>query len=89
MAQEQTGRYKSLISNTLLFGLSTFGSKMLVVLLMPIYTRHLSPEAYDGGYYFRHLQPHCSHHLPCVHEAVIRFGLEKEVRRRDVVPPPC
>ncbi len=85
MAQEQTGRYKSLISNTLLFGLSTFGSKMLVVLLMPIYTRHLSPEAYGM---VDIISGTCNLIVPiislCVHEAVIRFGLEKEVRRRDV-----
>ncbi len=85
MAQEQTGRYKSLISNTLLFGLSTFGSKMLVVLLMPIYTRYLTTEAYGM---VDIISGTCNLIVPiislCVHEAVIRFGLEKGVRRRDV-----
>ncbi len=85
MAQEQTGRYKSLVSNTLLFGLSTFGSKMLVVILMPIYTRHLTPEAYGM---VDIISGTCNLIVPiitlCIHEAVIRFGLEKGIRRRDV-----
>lgn len=35
-------RYKKLFSNTLIFGIGTFASKLLVFLLMPIYTAVLS-----------------------------------------------
>lgn len=38
--------YRKLISNTLLFGISTFGSKFLTFLLTPLYTRILSSAEY-------------------------------------------
>ena len=39
-------RYKKLLSDTVIFGLGTFGSKLLVFLLMPLYTAYLSTEQY-------------------------------------------
>jgi len=79
------GRYRSLVSNTLLFGLSTFGSKLLPFLMMPLYTRVFS----TGEYGLRDLLiASCNLMVPiislCIHEAVIRFGMEKETRRKDV-----
>ena len=38
--------YRKLISNTVLFGISTFGSKFLSFLLTPFYTRILSSAEY-------------------------------------------
>lgn len=32
-------KYKKLISNTIIFAISTFSSKVLVFLLMPLYTK--------------------------------------------------
>ncbi len=40
------GRYKRLLSNTLILGAGTFLSKVLVFLLMPLYTSILSTEQY-------------------------------------------
>lgn len=40
-------RYKKLFSNTLVLGLGTFGSKLLVFLLMPLYTALLSTSQYS------------------------------------------
>ncbi len=40
-------RYKKLFSNTLILGIGTFGSKLLVFLLMPFYTAWLSPAEYS------------------------------------------
>ena len=39
-------RYQKLISNTALFGISTFASKFLTFLLTPFYTRVLSSAEY-------------------------------------------
>ncbi len=39
-------RYKKLFVDTIVLGLGTFGSKLLVFLLMPLYTALLSPEQY-------------------------------------------
>ena len=36
------GKYKRLLSNTAILGAGTFASKVLVLLLMPVYTRLLS-----------------------------------------------
>lgn len=35
-------KYTTLISNTIIFALGTFGSKLLVFLLMPLYTSVLT-----------------------------------------------
>ena len=39
-------KYKKLISNTVIFAIGTFSSKVLVFLLMPLYTTVLSNEEY-------------------------------------------
>ena len=39
-------RYKKLISNTLILGAGTFASKVIVLLMMPLYTSILSPEQF-------------------------------------------
>ncbi len=40
-------RYKKLFSNTVVLGLGTMGSKLLIFLLMPLYTALLSPAQYS------------------------------------------
>ena len=40
-------RYQKLFSNTVILGLGTFGSKLLVFLLMPLYTSWLSTSEYS------------------------------------------
>ena len=42
----QKGKYNYLAKNTILFTISNFGSKLLVVLLVPLYTRILSTADY-------------------------------------------
>ena len=39
-------RYKNLVSNTLILGAGTFASKVIVLLMMPLYTLILSPEQF-------------------------------------------
>ena len=41
------GKYKKLLSNTAILGLGTFASKILVFLMMPIYTRILASDEFS------------------------------------------
>jgi len=78
-------RYKKLISNTIIFGIGTFGSKMLVFLLMPLYTRVLTSS--DYGIVDLIIQT-SNLLIPIVSlgiaNGVIRFGLDKSVKKSDV-----
>lgn len=78
-------RYKKLISNTIIFGIGTFGSKVLVFLLMPLYTRVLTSS--DYGVVDLIIQT-SNLLIPIVSlgiaNGVIRFGLDKSVKKSDV-----
>ena len=78
-------KYKRLISNTVIFAIGTFSSKVLVFLLMPLYTRVLT----DAEYGVTDLIVQTGNLLlPLVSlgiiNAVIRFGLDRQVRKSDV-----
>lgn len=79
-------KYRKLITNTLLMALGTFSSKILVFLLMPLYTRVLSTEDYgtvDLLVQMSNLM------LPLVSlgilNAIIRFGLDRSSEKSDVL----
>lgn len=78
-------RYKKLVLNTLIFGIGTFSSKILVFLLMPIYTSILAPADYSV---VELVTGTANFMIPivavCIGEGVIRFGLESTVRKDDV-----
>ena len=85
MADRAGSKYQRLASNTLLFGLSRFGSSLLPFLMVPLYTRVFTHEQYG----LRDLLTASANLIIpiisiCIHEAVIRFGLEKGRRRSDV-----
>ena len=78
-------KYKFLISNTGLFFISTFSSKFLVFLLMPIYTAVLSPDQFNAADLVTQtanlLIPLVSFGIP---NSIIRFGLDKNYSKRGV-----
>ena len=78
-------KYKFLISNTGLFFISTFSSKFLVFLLMPIYTAVLTPEQFNAADLVTQtanlLIPLVSLGIP---NSIIRFGLDKKYSKRGV-----
>ena len=78
-------RYKRLASNTVLFAISTFSSKALVFLLLPLYTRVLSKS--DFGAVDLIIQA-ANLLIPVVTvgvlNAVIRFGLDKKYDKKAV-----
>ena len=78
-------KYKFLISNTGLFFISTFSSKFLVFLLMPIYTAVLTPDQFNAT----DLVIQTANLLiPLVSlgisNSIIRFGLDKNYSKSGV-----
>ena len=43
---QKNNRYKKLLTNTLVLGIGTFGSKVMTILLMPLYTNYLTNGEY-------------------------------------------
>lgn len=78
-------KYKKLIYNTFIFGIGTFGSKILVFLLLPLYTRVLTNT--DYGIVDLVIQT-SNLVIPIVSigitNAVIRFGLDNNVNKSHV-----
>lgn len=78
-------KYKKLAFNTIIFGIGTFGSKILVLLLTRLYTKHISPadmytkEMLETMVLF--LQPIFTFALQ---EYMIRFGLDKRYNKKEV-----
>lgn len=79
-------KYRRLFSNTLIFAIGTFGSKLLVFFLMPLYTNVLSDAEYGISDL---LQQSANLLVPLVTfgitDAVIRFGLDRKVRNSEVL----
>ncbi|MBQ8961849.1 MAG: polysaccharide biosynthesis C-terminal domain-containing protein [Ruminococcus sp.] len=79
-------KYKKLAFNTVVFAIGSFGSKILVLLLTRLYTKHLSPvdsgvkELIEPTALF--LQPIFTFALQ---EYLIRFGLDKHYDKRQVL----
>ncbi|MFU0833252.1 MAG: hypothetical protein ACFWUC_10020 [Oscillospiraceae bacterium] len=80
-----TNSYQKLLSDTFLFSISTFGSKILIFLLTPFYTHILSESEYGITDLFIQTGNFL---LPIVSagilDAVIRFGLEKETNKKSI-----
>lgn len=78
-------KYTALISNTIIFALGTFGSKLLVFLLMPLYTSVLTTAEYGAMDVVVNVSNML---LPLVivsiNDGVIRFGMDHAYKRRDV-----
>ena len=78
-------KYKKLLTNTLLFAISSFGSKVLVYLMMPLYTNILSPEEYG---IVTNIQDTSQLLLPLacmgIANAIIRFGLDSACDKKAV-----
>lgn len=82
---EKMNKYDTLLSNTKIFAIATFSSKLMVFLLMPLYTRLLSPA--DYGIMDIIVQT-ANLIVPIafisISEAVIRYGLDKNTKKSDV-----
>lgn len=79
-------KYKKLISNTAILGIGTFGSKILVFLLLPLYTAYLSTEQYGTADIITQsanlLMPLMAIGIV---DAVFRFTLDRNLDKRNVL----
>lgn len=79
-------KYKKLLSNTVIFAIGTFSSKILVFLLMPFYTWALTTDEYGTADLITQTGNLL---LPLITlgivNGIIRFGLDKSVRKDDVL----
>lgn len=86
MERTSDGKYKYLAKNTLLFTISSFGSKILTFLLVPLYTAVLSTSDYGIAdvitatsgvfFYFAALS---------IHDAVLRFAIDRQEKQEEVL----
>lgn len=78
-------QYKRLLSNTFLFAIGTFSSKILVLLMLRFYTGILSPDEMGVAELIIKttsiLYPIVS---LCIGQAVIRYGLENKQQKTDI-----
>lgn len=78
-------KYLKLITNTLIFAISNFSSKLLVFLLVPLYTRVLTPDDYGVADIIINTSNLIIPFVALsISEGVIRFGLDKSVKKSDV-----
>ncbi|QUG40598.1 polysaccharide biosynthesis C-terminal domain-containing protein [Psychrobacillus sp. INOP01] len=79
-------RYKKLIANSVIFGIGNFGSKIILILLVPLYTFYLSSSEYGT---LDIITITTSMLLPfislSIYEAVLRFVMDKNISIQSVV----
>ncbi len=85
MAEKKPNKYKNLFSNTLIFAIGSFSSKILVLLLVPIYTYYMTDAELGMNDVIVQI---ANWLLPVITltiaEAVIRFGLDKATDKKSV-----
>lgn len=78
-------KYKRLMSNTFVFAIAAFASKLLVFLMTPFYTRVMNTQDYGVADV---LVQTCNLLIPFatigINNAIIRFGLEKSSSKKGV-----
>jgi len=79
-------KYKKLITNTAVLALGTLGSKILVFLLMPLYTRLLTSAQYSTADI---ISQTANLLIPLIslgmYEAVFRFAMDKDIKSEKVL----
>jgi O-antigen/teichoic acid export membrane protein len=79
-------KYKKLVGNSMLFGIGNFGSKIILILLVPLYTFYLSTSEYGT---IDIITTTTSMLLPLVslsiYEAVLRFVMDKDTSVQSVL----
>lgn len=79
-------KYKNLFKDTFIFAIGSLGSKAILFLMVPLYTNYMTDEDYgtaDLVFTFSQFI------IPCISlvifDAVIRFGLSKNVKKENVL----
>ena len=79
-------KYKLLIKDTFVFALGSLGSKLILFFLVPLYTNFLTTSEYGKA---ELVNTFSSLVIPfsalTINEAVIRFGLMKDIKKENVL----
>ena len=79
-------KYKSLAKNTIIFAIGSIGSKLILFLLVPLYTNCMTTDEYGvADLVFTVGQILIPFLSAGIFSAVIRFGISKETRHQDVL----
>lgn len=79
-------RYKSLLKDTLIFALGNMGTKLILFLMVPLYTNYMSDAEYGiADLVFTIAQLIAPFLSMVIFDAVIRFGLSDHERKEDVL----
>lgn len=79
-------RYKALLKDTLIFGLGSLGTKLILFLMVPLYTNFMSDAEYGiADLVFTVAQLMAPFISAVIFDAVIRFGLSENERKEDVI----
>lgn len=75
-----------LLKDTVIYAIGNFGSKIILFLLVPLYTNYLSTEEYGSAEFVftmsQLLYPLVS---VCIYEGVVRMGLKPSIRENDTL----
>ena len=78
--------YKNLMTNSFIFAVANFGSKIITFLMVPVYTYLLEPEAYGT---IDIVTTTCSLLVPivfmCIPDAVMRYTMDKKEKKEDIL----
>ena len=79
-------KYKKLYKDTFIFAIGSFGSKLILFLMVPLYTHFMSDEDYGTAdlvfTFSQFIVPILS---LVIFDAVIRFGLSKDEKKENVL----
>lgn len=79
-------KYKKLMSDVLIFACGTFGSKLILFFLVPLYTYNMTTDEYGmAELVFTVGQLILPFVSLTIFDALLRFGLMKDVRREDAL----
>ena len=83
-------KYKKLVSNTLIFAIGSFGSKILLLLLTRLYTGNINP----GDNSTKELLEQTANFLIpiitfSIADGVIRYGIDKNFDNRKIFTSAC
>ena len=79
-------KYKTLVKDTFIFAIGNMGSKLILFLLVPLYTSFLTTEQYGVAELIFTLSQLIVPFLTlAVNEAILRFGLINGIKQEDVI----
>lgn len=79
-------RYKSLLKDTVIFGLGNLGTKLILFLMVPLYTNFMSDAEYGiADLVFTIAQLMAPFLSVVIFDAIIRFGLSEKEKKEDII----